>query len=74
MYRGTRKFKCHDCGHIFVGADIEWNATPLSAPLTCPKCGKKRTAPYGSLLNIFNQIIYRIIWQQEHNAKRNSDE
>lgn len=32
-------FKCEKCGKIFMDLDIEWNATVLSAPVKCPKCG-----------------------------------
>lgn len=39
MIRGTKTFKCKKCGHIFKSLDIEWNASILSAPVECPKCG-----------------------------------
>ena len=47
MLRGTKKFKCGQCGHVFEGPDVELNATVASAPVPCPKCGSmtKASAP-----------------------------
>lgn len=43
MLRGFYKYVCADCGHEFIGADIEWQATALSQPVKCPKCGSYHT-------------------------------
>ena len=45
MLRGMRTFVCDNCGHKFKGMDIEWNATAMSQPLRCPKCGSYHTCP-----------------------------
>ena len=39
MLRGTSLFICDDCKTVFMGLDIEWNCTPLSATQQCIKCG-----------------------------------
>ena len=41
MLRGFKKVRCLHCGHIFMAADIEDNATAESMPVHCPKCGQK---------------------------------
>ena len=43
MIRGLYKYVCKDCGHKFIGADIELNATAASMPVKCPKCGSINT-------------------------------
>lgn len=43
MLRGLYKYVCKDCGHKFIGADIELNATAASVPVKCPKCGSINT-------------------------------
>lgn len=43
MLRGVYKYVCADCGHEFIGADIEWQATAHSQPVMCPKCGSDHT-------------------------------
>ena len=43
MLRGLYKYVCKDCGHKFIGADIELNATAASMPVKCPKCGSINT-------------------------------
>ncbi len=45
MVRNTEKYVCKDCGHKFIGMDIEWNGTADSYPVKCPKCGSLHTAP-----------------------------
>lgn len=39
MIRGFKKVRCPHCGHIFLAADIEDNATVAGMPVHCPKCG-----------------------------------
>ena len=41
MLRGTTKFRCPDCGHIFEAPDLEDNATARTMPMPCPRCGAK---------------------------------
>ncbi len=43
MIRGFRKCICEDCGHEFIGADVEYMCTAASAPVECPKCGSLNT-------------------------------
>lgn len=43
MLRGLYKYVCKDCGHKFIGADIELNANAASFPVKCPKCGSINT-------------------------------
>ena len=59
MLRGIATFVCDDCGCKFKGMDIEWNATVLSAPVECPKCGGYHTAPAsgGGFLKSIYQLI-----------------
>lgn len=38
MFRGTIKVTCPNCGKVFTAPDIEWAASTLSAPVTCPHC------------------------------------
>lgn len=45
MIRGKIPFRCTDCHKVFIGLDIEWQATALSMPVPCPKCGSKHTLP-----------------------------
>ena len=47
MLRGLYKYVCKDCGHKFIGADIELNATAVSVPVKCPKCGSVNTSSTG---------------------------
>lgn len=35
MIRFITKFKCKECGHTFIGADVEDNATAASMPVKC---------------------------------------
>lgn len=39
MIRGFKKVRCPHCGHLFMAADIEDNATVKSMDVHCPKCG-----------------------------------
>lgn len=39
MLRGFMTVRCPHCGHIFMAADIEDNATVRSMPVHCPECG-----------------------------------
>lgn len=58
MLRGIYVYKCHSCGHKFVGADIEWACTAMSMPVRCPKCGSTHTGLAGlwSQLHMFDYI------------------
>ena len=47
MLRGLYKYVCKDCGHKFIGADIELNATAASVPVKCTKCGSVYTSSTG---------------------------
>lgn len=67
MLRGIRTFVCDDCGYKFKGMDIEWNATAMSAPVRCPKCGSYHTAPTSS--GRFLKSIYRLIWKRNDEIK-----
>lgn len=58
MIRGKIPFRCTDCHKIFIGMDIEWQATALSMPVTCPKCGSKRTLPLWGL-----KAVYKKNWE-----------
>ena len=40
MIRGIVTCRCAYCGAEFKAPDIEWNATAMSAPVRCPKCGQ----------------------------------
>ena len=59
MLRGTTKFRCHKCGHIFEAPDIEDNATVRSMPMPCPNCGTKSN-PAG-LFDLFGYFISKVI-------------
>ena len=50
MDRGIYKYKCSDCGHEFIGIDMELNCTSASVPVKCPKCGSLNTRISGLLL------------------------
>lgn len=52
MLRGVYKYVCADCGHEFIGADIEWLATVASQPVKCPKCGSYHTGTASLLSQI----------------------
>ena len=45
MVRRIEKYVCKDCGHEFIGMDMEWNCTASSYPVRCPKCGSTHTSP-----------------------------
>ena len=70
MLRGLYKYVCKDCGHKFIGADIELNATAASVPVKCPKCGSMHTYPssyniafpLGGLFGL-KKSFYRKIWK-----------
>lgn len=47
MDRGLYKYVCKDCGHEFVGVDMELNCTAESAPVKWPKCGSFNTYSSG---------------------------
>ncbi len=60
MIRGITKFKCHSCGHVFKGMDMEYAATAFSVPLKCPECGSIRTCPR---YTFFSLPVYKEIWK-----------
>lgn len=39
MLRDIKRVTCPQCGHNYIALDIEDNASLLSAPIHCPKCG-----------------------------------
>ena len=59
MIRGNIPFRCADCHKIFIGLDIEWQATARSMPVTCPKCGSTHTLPL-----LAPKMMYRDIWKK----------
>ncbi len=56
MVRYIGKYVCKDCGHEFIGMDVEWNATAASYPVQCPKCGSIHTAPRLSLKDMWDYM------------------
>lgn len=56
MIRGTKTFKCDKCGHVFKALDVECNATILSTPVECPKCGNM-TNKDASIVDKFKSIF-----------------
>lgn len=58
MIRGKNIFRCTNCGKIFIGLDIEWQATVYSMPVQCPKCGSKHTLPL-----LASKRVYEGIWK-----------
>ena len=65
MIHGLALFKCTECGKHFMALDIEWNATALSIPQKCPKCGSMRTRP--SRLVGGSDSAYKDIWNKIEN-------
>ncbi len=59
MIRGKRPFRCTDCHKVFIGLDIEWQATSLSMPVSCPNCGSKHTLPV-----LASKRMYEDIWKK----------
>lgn len=62
MDRGIYKYKCSDCGHEFIGIDMELNCTAASVSVKCPKCGSWHTMPSG-INGFFKRKIYNMIWE-----------
>lgn len=69
MDRGIYKYKCSDCGHEFIGVDMELNCTAKSAPVKCPKCGSLKTHITGSLLfDMYKEVcknFFRNMWKRK---------
>lgn len=59
MLRGMTTFKCTQCGHKFLAADVEYMATAYSTPQRCLKCGSVRTRPAG----VLGEEEYRKVWE-----------
>lgn len=60
MDRGIYKYKCSDCGHEFIGIDMELNCTSASVPVKS-KCGSLNTRISGLLLfDLFKGGMQRI--------------
>lgn len=55
MLRGFKKVRCPHCGHVFIMADIEDNATAESMPVHCTKCGQEVR------LNHLRDIVVRLL-------------
>ncbi len=54
MLRSITRITCPHCGHKFLAADIENNATAESMPVHCPKCGRKVSLNrLGNLIEMF---------------------
>jgi len=68
MLIGTINFKCDDCNNVFVGPNMEWNATVFPAPCKCPKCGSFHTMPAGAF---FQKSIYKEIWESIDASRKN---
>lgn len=67
MIRGTITFICDNCHERFEALDIEYQASALSAPMQCPKCGSWHTMPYNFFDKLFggsHRKIYEIIWKK----------
>lgn len=71
MFRGMTTFVCDNCGHKFKGMNLEFNATALSQPLKCPKCGSYHTMP-DIFLRFLNKHVYKSIWKQMDEIHKNS--
>lgn len=69
MYRGIYKYKCSDCGHEFIGIDMELNCTAASVSVKCPKCGSLNTRNSGLLLfDLFKEKckeFFRNLWKNK---------
>lgn len=63
MLRGTSLFICDDCKNRFMGLDVEWNCTPLSAPQQCIKCGSWHTMPDLDL-DFLDRELYEKLWKR----------
>lgn len=72
MYRGITTFVCHDCGNRFKGPGMEWAATVLNYPLTCPRCGGQHTRL--KALFKLNLPQYYLIWKAMDKQKMNDKE
>jgi ssDNA-binding Zn-finger/Zn-ribbon topoisomerase 1 len=57
MIRGIVILKCPVCGTVFPGLDIEWQATVLSAPVSCPHC-KHSCNPGADRAGLIDKIRY----------------
>lgn len=55
MLRRVKWVTCPHCGHKFMAADIEDNATVESMPVYCPKCG--REVSLNRLWNLFKRLF-----------------
>lgn len=64
MIRGKTIFRCTECHKVFVGMDIEWQATTLSMPVQCPNYGSKHTLPL-----LAAKSDYEDIWKTIDNNK-----
>lgn len=58
MVRYVGKYVCKDCGHQFIGMDIERNATAASYPVKCPNCGSIHTTPGYSFRGMLTDPCY----------------
>lgn len=47
MVIGTAIFRCHNCEKIFKAPAIEYGATSLLQPMSCPEC-QTLSAPIGT--------------------------
>ena len=76
MDRGIYKYKCSDCGHEFIGIDMELNCTAASVSVKCPKCGSLNTRISGLLLfDLFKQgckEFFRNLWKNKKSKQINN--
>jgi DNA-directed RNA polymerase subunit RPC12/RpoP len=76
MDRGIYKYKCSDCGHEFIGIDMELNCTAASVSVKCPKCGSLNTRNSGLLLfDLFKEKckeFFRNLWKNKKSKQINN--
>lgn len=72
MIRGMKLFYCSKCGKRFMGMDVEWCASILSAPLQCPQCDSWHTRPWSLLPARIADMEYKGVWRMidEDKAKQ----
>ena len=76
MDRGIYKYKCSDCGHEFIGIDMELNCTAASVSVKCPKYGSLNTRNSGLLLfDLFKEKckeFFRNLWKNKKSKQINN--
>ena len=69
MIRGYMTFRCDDCNNTFRALDIEYGATVMSVPMSCPNCNSCHTYPLNwRILGFYpfgnNHEVYKRIWKR----------